>query len=91
MENILSNYEVIEEPSGAADTVHPGSKVRVLDLEDNSEEEYQLVGSQEADPYQRRISDESPFGKALYGAKLGETVVVDAPAGPLKYKVLEIK
>ena len=81
VENILSNYEVIEEPSGAADT----------DLEDNSEEEYQLVGSQEADPYQRRISDESPFGKALYGAKLGETVVVDAPAGPLKYKVLEIK
>ena len=59
-------------------------------MEDHSKEEYQVVGSQEADPYQRRISDESPFGKALIGSKVGEVVSVDAPAGVLQYKVLEI-
>ena len=90
VENILANYEIIEEGAEGADTVTPGAKVKVLDLSDNTEEVYQLVGSQEADPYQRRISDESPFGKALYGAKLGETIVVDAPAGSMEYKILEI-
>ena len=89
VENILANYEIIEESSGAS-TVMPGSKVKVLDLSDNSEEVYQLVGSQEADPYQYRISDESPFGRALYGAKLGDTVTVEAPAGAMEYKILEI-
>ena len=89
VENILANYEIIEESSGAS-TVQPGSKVKVLDLSDNTEEIYQIVGSQEADPYQRRISDESPFGKALYGAKLGDTVVVEAPMGAMEYKILEI-
>ncbi len=89
VENILANYELIEE-SGSKNIVQAGSKVKVLDLSDNSEEVYQIVGSQEADPYQGRISDESPFGKALYGAKLGDTVTVEAPMGALEYKILEI-
>lgn len=59
-------------------------------MEDGSKEEYHIVGSQEADPYQRRISDESPFGKALLGKKAGEIASVEAPAGVLEYKVVEI-
>lgn len=90
VENILSNYVLIEETELSTDAVVTGSKVVVEDMEDHSKEEYQVVGSQEADPYQRRISDESPFGKALIGSKVGEVVSVDAPAGVLQYKVLEI-
>lgn len=89
VENILANYEIIEE-TASADVVRAGSKVKVKDMSDKSEVVYQIVGSQEANPFEFRISDESPFGKALYGAKVGETVVVDAPAGQFKYKILEI-
>lgn len=90
VENILANCEVIEETK-ADGTVKTGCRVTVLDMDDNSEEEYQLVGSQEADPYQSRISDESPFGKALLGAKVGDVVSVAAPAGTLQYKVVKIQ
>ena len=90
VENILSNYELIEESDKDSDVVITGSKVLVEDMEDSSEEEYHIVGSQEADPYQRRISDESPFGKALIGKRVGEIANVEAPAGVLKYKVLKI-
>ena len=89
VENILANYEIIEE-TASAEVVTAGSKVKVKNMADKSEATYQIVGSQEANPFEFRISDESPFGKALYGAKVGATVVVDAPAGQLKYKILEI-
>ena len=90
VENILANCEVIEATVAATGVVRTGSHVVVLDMDDNSEEEYHLVGSQEADPYQRRISDESPFGKALLDAKEGDVVSVDAPAGVMQYKILKI-
>ncbi len=90
VENILANYVLIEEGEGDTDSVVTGCKVVVEDMEDSSEEEYHIVGSQEADPYQRRISEESPFGKALLGKKEGEIVTVDAPAGVLKYKIVKI-
>jgi len=80
VENILANCEIIE----------GGTRYVVLDLDDNTEEEYHLVGSQEADPYQQRISDESPLGKALQGAKEGDIVSVNAPGGEIKYKVLKV-
>lgn len=67
-----------------------GCLVRVLDIEYNEEEEYKLVGSSEASSLQNKISNESPFGKALIGAKVGEVVEVEAPAGVVKYKVLSI-
>lgn len=90
VENILSNYVLIEDVDADNDTVVTGTKVIVEDMEDGSKEEYHIVGSQEADPYQRRISDESPFGKALLGKKAGEIASVEAPAGVLEYKVVEI-
>ena len=89
LENILANAEIIE-VSDNTDEVHTGSHVKVCDVSDGSEEEYWIVGSQEADPYKNMISDESPFGRALVGSKLGDIVGVEAPCGVIEYKIIEI-
>ncbi|MBR5542729.1 MAG: transcription elongation factor GreA [Oscillospiraceae bacterium] len=89
IENILANAEIIEF-GGASDEVRTGSHVTVSDLSDGSREEYWIVGSQEADPYKGRISDESPFGRALIGKRVGDVVGVDAPCGTIEYKIEEI-
>ncbi|HIR84490.1 MAG TPA: transcription elongation factor GreA [Candidatus Galloscillospira excrementavium] len=91
LEDILSNYVVIEEHNEDPNSVRIGSRVKVLDLEFNEEETYELVGSQEADPMNGRISEDSPFGKALLGKHVDEEVQVEAPAGMLHYKVLDIQ
>ena len=90
VENILANYVVIEEHETDPNSVRLGSKVKVLDLE-FEEESYQVVGSQEADPMNGRISEDSPFGKALLGNAVGDEVQVEAPAGVLRYRILEIQ
>ena len=90
VENILANYVVIEEHETDPNSVRLGSKVKVLDLEFEEEESYQ-VGSQEADPMNGRISEDSPFGKALLGNAVGDEVQVEAPAGVLRYRILEIQ
>lgn len=91
IEQILKNAEVVDEDEVDLDVVNIGCLVRVLDIEYNEEEEYKLVGSSEASSLQNKISNESPFGKALIGAKVGEVVEVEAPAGVVKYKVLSIQ
>ncbi len=91
IENILSNFVVIEEHAHDSDTVRLGSKITVLDLEYKEKEVYQVVGSQEADPMNGRISEESPFGRALLGKAAGAEVVVDAPAGAIRYQILDIQ
>ena len=91
VENIISNHVIIEENEMDGDVIRLGSRIRVMDMEFNEEEGYQIVGSQEADPMNGRISEESPFGKALLGKKVGESVHVEAPAGTLSYKVLDIQ
>ena len=68
-----------------------GTTVVVKDLEFDEEETYEIVGSQEADPMNGRISEESPFGKALLGRKTGEEVIVEAPAGNLHYQIVKIE
>ena len=91
IEGILQNCVVLED-----DEEHPhhavriGSKIRVLDEDYNEEMAYSVVGSQEADPMNGRISEDSPFGKALLGKTEGESVVVEAPAGSLRFKILAI-
>ena len=82
---------VIEEHETDPNSVRLGSKVKVLDLEFEEEESYQVVGSQEADPMNGRISEDSPFGKALLGNAVGDEVQVEAPAGVLRYRILEIQ
>mgnify|MGYP001033279582 FL=1 len=91
VENILQNCVVIEAHTEDPDAVRLGSRIRVLDLEFNEEELYQVVGSQEADPMNGRISEDSPFGRALLGRAAGEEVHVEAPAGVLRYQILEIQ
>ena len=87
----MSNYTIIEEQETARDIVHVGNNVVVKDLEFDETLTYQIVGSQEADPMNGRISEDSPFGKALLGKKAGEEVVVEAPAGNIHYQILEIQ
>jgi len=88
--NLIENAEVIEKVT-TADTVVLGSRVRVRDVEENCEEEYQIVGSQEANPMEGRISDDSPFGRGLLGHGVGETVLVEAPMGNLHFEILTIE
>ena len=91
LENILANCSVIEEEDSDTNTVRLGSKTTVEDVEMGEQETYEVVGSQEADPMNGRISEESPFGKALLGKAIGETVIVEAPAGNIEYKVVDIQ
>ena len=90
IKNLIDNAEVII-ASEQSDTVGIGSKVTVLDLEFKSEHTYEIVGSQEADPSINRVSDDSPFGKSLLDKKKDDIVKVDAPAGILEFKILDIK
>lgn len=91
IENILANHVIIEEHKEDHDTVRLGATITVLDVEFQEKETYQVVGSQEADPMNGRISEESPFGKALLGKAVGEDVVVEAPAGTIHYQVIDIQ
>ena len=68
-----------------------GCTIKVEDMETGDEELYAIVGSQEANPMECRISDDSPFGKALLGHKVGDIVEVEAPIGVLKYKILTVE
>ena len=63
----------------------------MLDKEFGEEETYKIVGSQEADPMKGTISEDSPFGKALLGKNAGDEITVDAPAGPVEYKILKVE
>ena len=90
LENMLENVEVISEHELTTDTVNVGSKVRFFDEKNNEEIEYTVVGSSEANALKRKISDQSPIGSALMGAKVNETVTAYTPGGELKFKIIEI-
>ncbi|MCQ2441409.1 MAG: transcription elongation factor GreA [Clostridia bacterium] len=90
IEAMLKNVEIISDIKGKAKTVMVGVKVKVYDEEYDEECEYRVVGSTEADPRDNKISDESPVGKALIGKKVGDEVIVEAPAGEIKLKILGI-
>ncbi len=91
IEAILQNYKLIDESELSSDVVNRASRVTIKDMKLKEDFTYQIVGPQQADPIKGRISDESPVGKALLGHKKGETVEVEAPAGKLKYKIIEIE
>ena len=90
---LIENAEIVDksEIDAPKDTVTLGSIVRVLDLEFNEEDEYEIVGSQEANPKQGRISDDSPAGRALRGHRAGDTVSVLAPAGEVRLQILSVE
>ena len=89
LERLLSSAQVIEEPTTRSDFVRLGTHVKVVDAE-GEEETYYLVGSKEADPRKRLISNESPIGRALIGKRVGDEVTVVAPAGAFDLKILDI-
>jgi transcription elongation factor GreA len=90
VEKILAGAIIIEMGQICTETVSPGCRVVVEDLDSGERETYKIVGSQEANPIEFRISDESPFGLALVGKGAGEELVVDVPAGKLRYRIIEI-
>ena len=91
LEKLLKNVEVVDDDgSDDGKKVKFGSTVKILDKELKEELTYRIVGASEAKCLEGSISDESPLGKALIGAKKGETISVEAPCGVLKYKVVEI-
>ena len=73
------------------DAVTLGSFVTVKDLDDEFEDKYEIVGSQEANPRESRISDDSPVGKGLIGHRAGDTVTIAAPAGEIRLEVLSVE
>ena len=90
IEKILKNVEVVDEEEVDTSAINIGCKVKVYDYDFDEEVSYGTVGSTEADPLQNKISYESPVGKVLIGAKVGDIVEADTPAGRLKLKILEI-
>ena len=91
IEKILKNAEVVVEDEVDLDKISIGCRVRIYDCEFEEEIEYKIVGSTEASSLQGKISNESPVGKALLGARVGDIVKVETQAGVLEYKVLEIQ
>jgi transcription elongation factor GreA len=90
LKDILSNYELIEDDGQPSDIVRIGHTVTVVEEGFDEEEEYVLVGAAEADPAAGRISNESPLGRVLLGAKVGESVRVNAPNGVLNFRIAKI-
>ena len=91
IDKILRNAEVVVEEDVDVNKINIGFKVRLLDIEYKDELEYKIVGSTEANRLKGKISNESPVGKALMGAKIGDTISVETQAGPVQYKVLGIE
>ena len=90
LENKLRHAKIIDEKDIDTETVQVGNTVKVLDMEFDEKVEYTIVGSTEVDLAENKISNESPLGSALIGAKKGQTVEVNAPAGVIKYEIKKI-
>ena len=90
LEKLLKNAEVVVEDEIDLEKINVGCKVKVFEIEEDEEMEFRIVGSTEANSLQNKISNESPIGRALIGAKVGDVVDVEAPAGVVQYKVLSI-
>ena len=91
LENKLRYARIIDESEIDTKTVQVGNKVKVLDMEFDEEVEYTIVSSTEVDLSQNRISNESPIGSALLGAKKNQVVEAQTPGGVAKFKILAIK
>ncbi|MBU5474309.1 MULTISPECIES: transcription elongation factor GreA [Clostridia] len=90
IEATLKNAVLIDEEGISNEHVHVGSSVRLQNLRTDSEVTYKIVGSNEANPSEGKISDESPVGAALIGHSVGDAVEVEVPVGVIGFKVLEI-
>ena len=92
VEEILLHTVIVDENDAGTNGISIGCRVTVQDVKSGRElPEYKVVGSQEADPMNRAISEDSPFGKALMGAKEGDEVTVEAPVGSIVYRIVKIE
>ena len=91
LEDKLRHAKIIDQKDINTETVQVGNIVKVLDMEFDEKIEYQIVGSTEVNLAENKISNESPLGAALLGAKKNKVVEVNAPGGVMKYKILSIK
>ena len=91
LQNTIRTAQVVADDEITTDKVSIGTVVKVKDFEMNEEVEYAIVGANEADPFENKISVESPVGAGLIGAKKGQTVQIQVPTGILSFKVLSIQ
>ena len=90
LEAMLKNVKVIDSSELTNEMVHVGSKIKVHDYDFDEDVDYQIVGASEADPFNGKLSDESPVGMALLGHAIGDVVEVETPGGVKAFKILEI-
>ena len=91
LEKLLKNAEVVVEDEIDLDKISIGCQVKVLDIEEDEEMEFKIVGSTEANSLEGKISNESPLGKAMIGKKRGDIIKVDFMGNEVKYQVLDVK
>jgi transcription elongation factor GreA len=91
LENMIRNAKIIAEAANASDSVTLGSSVTFVELPDGDEETYIIVGSAEADPFEGKISNDSPIAKSLLGKKVGDQVSVQTPGGEMSVRIVSIK
>ena len=89
LEKMLENVSIIEDVS--TDKVSIGNTVSIKYVDDDEEDEYKIVGSQEADPFESKISNESPIAQALFDHKVGDVVTVQSPNGSYEVEIIDIK
>jgi transcription elongation factor GreA len=91
LENMIRNAVIIEEDKENPDVVSLGKSVTFIELPDGEEETYTIVGSAEADPFEGKISNDSPIAKSLLGRRVGEEVTVQTPGGEMVVKIVAVK
>ncbi len=91
LEEILGNYQIIEQSGGPHDVVRLGDCVTIVEDGTDFEESYYLVGAAEADPAAGRVSNESPLGRAIVGARKGDLVRVNAPNGVITFRIVKFE
>ncbi|MEG9296906.1 transcription elongation factor GreA [Mangrovibacillus sp. Mu-81] len=90
LENMIRNAKIIQEDDLNSDTVQLGKKVTFVELPNGDEETYTIVGSAEADPFEGKISNDSPIAKSLLGHKIGAKVTVQTPGGEMSVKIVKV-
>lgn len=91
LEKIIRNAVIIEEDESNNTVVTLGKTVKFMELPDGDEEEYTIVGSAESNPFEGKISNDSPMAQSLLGRSIGEIVSVNTPGGEMEVKILEVK
>jgi transcription elongation factor GreA len=91
LENMIRNAVIIEEDAANSSIVTLGKSVTFIELPDGEEETYTIVGSAEADPFEGKISNDSPIAKSLLGKQVGDEVSVQTPGGDMQVRIISIK